>query len=63
MTPYPSVVRSSPQFATTLAVYEMLHKHFPYPFAETTPAAALTFPQVGTRFSIQIEISHFGSPK
>jgi len=35
------VVRSSPQFATTLAVYEMLHKHFPYPYAESTPAAAL----------------------
>jgi hypothetical protein len=37
-TAHPRVVRSSPQFATTLAVYEMLHKHFPYPFAEPTPA-------------------------
>ncbi|KAK1926724.1 putative mitochondrial inner membrane protein [Papiliotrema laurentii] len=35
------VIRSSPQFATTLAVYEMLHKHFPYPFADVTPAAAV----------------------
>jgi hypothetical protein len=27
------VIRSSPQFAVTLAAYELLHKHFPYPFA------------------------------
>jgi hypothetical protein len=34
------VIRSSPQFAVTLAAYELLHKHFPYPFAPqelTTP--------------------------
>ncbi|UOH80245.1 hypothetical protein LQV05_002896 [Cryptococcus neoformans] len=27
------VIRSSPQFAVTLACYELLHKHFPYPYA------------------------------
>ncbi|AAW42258.1 mitochondrial inner membrane protein, putative [Cryptococcus deneoformans JEC21] len=29
------VIRSSPQFAVTLACYELLHKHFPYPYAPT----------------------------
>ncbi|WVQ70836.1 hypothetical protein IAR50_000361 [Cryptococcus sp. DSM 104548] len=35
------VIRSSPQFAVTLACYELLHKHFPYPYA---PAPALARP-------------------
>jgi solute carrier family 25 aspartate/glutamate transporter 12/13 len=27
------VIRSSPQFAVTLSVYELLHEHFPYPWS------------------------------
>ncbi|KAL1408030.1 mitochondrial aspartate-glutamate transporter agc1 [Vanrija albida] len=30
------VIRSSPQFGVTLAVYEVLHKKFPYPYAAET---------------------------
>lgn len=33
------VIRSSPQFGVTLAVYELLHTKLPYPWAEKTPAA------------------------
>lgn len=28
------VIRSSPQFGVTLTAYEILHKHFPYPYAD-----------------------------
>ncbi|ORY32278.1 putative mitochondrial inner membrane protein [Naematelia encephala] len=34
------VIRSSPQFAATLSVYELLHKHFPYPFGPQAQTAA-----------------------
>ena len=34
------VVRSSPQFAVTLTVYEVLARNFPNPFASTAPGAA-----------------------
>ncbi|KAL7424767.1 mitochondrial aspartate-glutamate transporter agc1 [Cryptotrichosporon argae] len=34
------IIRSSPQFGVTLVCYELLHKHFPYPYAPIAPAAA-----------------------
>lgn len=34
------VIRSSPQFGVTLACYELLHKHFPYPGGEQAAAEA-----------------------
>lgn len=34
------VVRSSPQFAVTLTVFEMINRNFPNPFASTTAATA-----------------------
>jgi solute carrier family 25 aspartate/glutamate transporter 12/13 len=34
------VIRSSPQFAVTLSVYEVLHKNFPYPFGPDADKAA-----------------------
>ncbi|ORX36058.1 putative mitochondrial inner membrane protein [Kockovaella imperatae] len=34
------VIRSSPQFAFTLVSYELLHKHFPYPFGAEAVSAA-----------------------
>ncbi|WVQ62044.1 uncharacterized protein L199_000178 [Kwoniella botswanensis] len=36
------VIRSSPQFAVTLAMYEVLSKTFPYPFAPAVPLAPTT---------------------
>ncbi|WVQ82660.1 hypothetical protein IAT38_004792 [Cryptococcus sp. DSM 104549] len=43
------VIRSSPQFAVTLACYELLHKHFPYPFA---PAPVVNRPSRSTQQDI-----------
>ncbi|WWC66402.1 uncharacterized protein I206_100304 [Kwoniella pini CBS 10737] len=36
------VIRSSPQFAVTLAMYEVLSKNFPYPLAPAAPIAPTT---------------------
>lgn len=38
------VVRSSPQFAVTLTVYEVLARNFPNPFASAAPGAAAARP-------------------
>ncbi|KIR24999.1 solute carrier family 25 (mitochondrial aspartate/glutamate transporter), member 12/13 [Cryptococcus deuterogattii LA55] len=43
------VIRSSPQFAVTLACYELLHKHFPYPYA---PAPIVHRPVLSTHQEI-----------
>nr|ODN87653.1 solute carrier family 25 (mitochondrial aspartate/glutamate transporter), member 12/13 [Cryptococcus depauperatus CBS 7855] len=43
------VIRSSPQFAVTLACYELLHKHFPYPYA---PAPAVVRPSLSAQQDI-----------
>ncbi|WWC86396.1 uncharacterized protein L201_001272 [Kwoniella dendrophila CBS 6074] len=42
------VIRSSPQFAVTLAMYEVLSKTFPYPFAPAVPIAASARPALSS---------------
>lgn len=37
------VIRSSPQFAVTLAVYEWLKKTFPFPYGDKAAAGGPTF--------------------
>jgi len=40
------VIRSSPQFAVTLSVYEVLHKYFPYPWGPDADKAAAQRQQI-----------------
>ncbi|WRT64290.1 uncharacterized protein IL334_001221 [Kwoniella shivajii] len=46
------VIRSSPQFAVTLACYELLSKKFPYPFAANNTTAAPSRPALSAQQDI-----------
>ncbi|OCF41845.1 solute carrier family 25 (mitochondrial aspartate/glutamate transporter), member 12/13 [Kwoniella heveanensis CBS 569] len=46
------VIRSSPQFAVTLACYELLSKHFPYPYAAAPLATTTARPSMATQQDI-----------
>ncbi|WVF70310.1 hypothetical protein IAT40_005099 [Kwoniella sp. CBS 6097] len=46
------VIRSSPQFAVTLACYELLSKNFPYPYAAAPLATTTARPSMATQQDI-----------